>query len=284
VWTDPAGIRHDCGAVPAFDEEIRGFYERYAEAERLKTDFRVEAARTRELIERFLPPAPATVLDVGGGPGGHALWLAELGYEVHLVDPVPRHVEQATAASQDASRPLASAIVGDARQLEHADDGVDALLMLGPLYHLTEAHERARALAEARRVLRPRGAMLAAAISRFASALDGLRKGLLLDPEFEAIVERDLRHGQHRNPTRHERWFTTAYFHHPCELRSEVAAAGFQEVEVLAIEGLGDWLPNLDDWLDDTDRRELLMRTLRRLEREPSLLGGSPHLMAVGRA
>lgn len=270
--------------MPAFDEEIRAYYERYPEAQRLETDFRMEAARTRELIERFLPPAPATVLDVGGGPGGYALWLAERGYEVHLVDPVPLHVEQADAASRDAGRPLASATVGDARRLDHADDSVDALLLLGPLYHLGEADQRARALAEARRVVRPGGAMLAAAISRFASALDGLSKGLLLDPEFEAIVERDLRDGQHRNPTRHERWFTTAYFHLPDELGGEVAAAGFHEVEVLAIEGLGEWLPDLDDWLDDTRRREVLMRTLRRLEREPSLLGGSPHLMAVGRA
>jgi ubiquinone/menaquinone biosynthesis C-methylase UbiE len=271
-------------AVPAFDEEIRAFYERYAEATRLETDFRLEGVRTRELIERYLPPAPATVLDVGGGPGGYALWLAERGYEVHLVDPVALHVEQADAASQDAGRPLASAAVGDARRLDHADGGMDALLMLGPLYHLTEAEERARALAEARRVLRPGGRLLAAAISRFASAIDGLRKDYLRDPDFEAIVDRDLRDGQHRNPTRHERWFTTAYFHLPDELRSEVAAAGFHEVEVLAIEGVGDLLPNLDDWLDDTDRREVLMRTLRRLEREPSLLGGSSHLMAAARA
>ena len=270
--------------MPAFDDEIRAFYERYPEAERLDTDFRLEAARTRELIERFLPPAPATVLDVGGGPGGYAVWLAEQGYEVHLVDPVPLHVEQATAAAQEASRPLASAAVGDARRLEHADESVDALLMLGPLYHLTEADQRAQALAEARRVLRPGRPMLAAAISRFAPVLDGLRRGFLLDPEFEAIVERDLRDGQHRNPSRHPRWFTTAYFHLPDELRREVAAAGFSEVEVLAIEGLGDWLPDLDDWLDDVHRREVLMRTLHRMERELSLLGGSPHLMAVGRA
>jgi ubiquinone/menaquinone biosynthesis C-methylase UbiE len=276
-------IRQDCDAVPAFDDDIRGFYESYAEAERLDTDFRLEGARTRELLERFLPPPPASVLDVGGGPGGYALWLAERGYEVHLVDPMPRHVEQAKAASEDA-HPLASATVGDARRLDHPDAGVDALLMLGPLYHLTEADQRARALAEARRVLRPEGPILAAGISRFASALDGLRTGFLHDPQFEAIVERDLRDGQHRNPSRHPLWFTTAYFHLPDELRSEVAAAGFREVEVLAIEGIGDWLPDLDDWLDDAQRRELLMRTLSRLEREPSLLGGSSHLMAVGRA
>ena len=156
--------------------------------------------------------------------------------------------------------------------------------MLGPLYHLTEPGDRARALAEARRVLRPGAPMLAAAISRFAPALDGLARGLLLEPGFEEIVERDLREGQHRNPTRHPRWFTTAYFHVPAELKRELDDAGFRRVEVLAIEGPGECVADLDDWLSDRDRRELLMRTLRRLEGESSLLGASPHLMGVGRA
>jgi hypothetical protein len=72
--------------------------------------------------------------------------------------------------------------------------------------------------------------MLAAAISRFAPALDGPRSGFLLDPGFEAIVERDARDGQHRNPSRHPRWFTTAYFHRADELASEVASALVHEV------------------------------------------------------
>lgn len=156
--------------------------------------------------------------------------------------------------------------------------------MLGPLYHLTERCDRARAVAEARRVLRPGAPMLAAAISRFAPALDGLARGLLLEPGFEEVVERDLRDGQHRNPTRHPRWFTTAYFHEPAELKRELVDAGFGRVEVLAIEGLGEYVVDLDGWLTDAERRELLMRTVRRLESESSLLGASPHLMGVGRA
>jgi ubiquinone/menaquinone biosynthesis C-methylase UbiE len=270
--------------MPPLDEEIRAYYDRGEEAARLETRFRLEGARTRELLERFLPPSPATVLDVGGGAGAYALWLAARGYQVHLVDPAPLHVEQARAASGTASRPLASVALGDARELDRGDGSVDAVTMLGPLYHLTEAEDRARALSEARRVLGPGAPLLAAAISRFASVLDGLRLGLMLEPEFESIVERDLRDGQHRNPTRDPRWFTTAYFHLPAELEGEVNDAGFHDVEVLGIEGPGDWLPDLDDWLADAARRELLMRTLRRVEREPSLLGASPHLLAVGRA
>jgi hypothetical protein len=48
---------------------------------------------------RFLPASPAVILDIGGGPGGHACWLARHGYEVHLLDLSPLHVEMATVAS-----------------------------------------------------------------------------------------------------------------------------------------------------------------------------------------
>jgi ubiquinone/menaquinone biosynthesis C-methylase UbiE len=270
--------------VSPLDEEISAYYETGEEARRLDTLARVEEARTHELIQRSFPPPPATVLDVGGGTGAYAFWLAERGYEVHLIDPIPLHVERALERSRQAPRPLASAAIGDARSLDRPDDGVDAVLMLGPLYHLTDRAERVRALAEARRVLRRGGALLAAAISRFAPAIDGLRKEYLLDPDFEAILERDLRDGQHRNPARRPGWFTTAYFHLPTELGPELTDAGFSEVEVLAVEGIAELLSDLEAWLDDAAHREVLLRTLGRLEREPSLLGATGHLAGIGRA
>jgi ubiquinone/menaquinone biosynthesis C-methylase UbiE len=241
--------------------------------------------RTRELLSRLLPAPPATVLDVGGAAGAYALPLAAEGYEVHLVDPVALHVEQARAASAaQPDAPLASAEQADARELPFADESADVVLMLGPLYHLTDAADRARALHEARRVLRPGGLLAAAAITRFASTLDGVAQGFLLEPGFEEIVERDLAEGQHRNPDAHPGWFTTAYFHRPDELEREVASTGFDVRAVLAIEGAVGAAAEthaLDAWLDDPVRRDVLLRAIRRVEAEPSLLGASPHVLAV---
>jgi SAM-dependent methyltransferase len=269
----------------ADEREIAAYYDRGEEQGRLGDWGRLEFMRTRELLSRLLPAPPAAVLDVGGAAGAYALPLAAEGYEVHLVDPVALHVEQARAASAaQPDAPLASAAQADARELPFADESADVVLMLGPLYHLTEAADRARALHEARRALRPGGLLAAAAITRFASTLDGVAQGFLLEPGFEEIVERDLAEGQHRNPDAHPGWFTTAYFHRPDELEREVAAAGFDVRAVLAIEGAVGAAAEthaLDAWLDDPVRRDVLLRAIRRVEAEPSLLGASPHVLAV---
>jgi ubiquinone/menaquinone biosynthesis C-methylase UbiE len=248
------------------------------ERDRLKAGTsRIEFARTTELLGRHLPPPPAAALDVGGGPGAYASWLANAGYRVHLVDPVPLHVEQASEAS--AGGTLFTASLGDARHLEDGDDSYDVVLLLGPLYHITDRDERVAALAEAGRVVRPDGVVVAAAISRFASLLDGLMHGYLSDPTFHSIVERDLADGQHRNPSDRQEWFTTAYFHRPDELAAEMEDAGLVFDALFGVEGPG-WLAG--SW-DDPSGRDDILRVARALEREPTVIGVSAHLLAFAR-
>jgi ubiquinone/menaquinone biosynthesis C-methylase UbiE len=224
------------------------------------------------------------VADVGGGPGRYAVWLAERGYQVHLIDPVPLHIEQAAAAAK--IRPmasLASAEAGDARALPLSDQSVDVVLLLGPLYHLTERGDRLQALAEACRICRTGGVVIAAAISRFASTLDGLRCGYLEDAAFAAVAAADRRDGQHRNPTGNPAYFTTAYLHRGEELASECEEAGLIQEALLAVEGPAWLLPDLEARLADAHRRMVLLDALAAIEAEPTLLGVSAHLLSVSR-
>ena len=239
--------------------------------ERLREGYsRVEFERTKEILGRYLPSEPARVLDVGGGPGVYAEWLADQGHEVRLVDATPLHVEQAL----ERARGRFSAVLGDARALEEADGSCDVVLLFGPLYHLLDREERLTALREARRVLRRGGLVAAAAISRFASLLDGLFNQYLDDPEFWSIVERDLADGQHRSATG---YFTTSFFHQPDELADEVEGAGFVLEGLFGVEGPG-WL-----LLDRAESYEDILRVARAVEREPSVIGASSHLLAIGR-
>ncbi len=276
------------GERPALDADVLEHYTSSTrpEDERLRRGpGRIELLRTQELIRRHLGErAACEVLDVGGASGVHAAWLADDGHHVHVVDPVPLHVQQASARGNRATAPF-TASLGDARQLEQADESVDVVLLLGPLYHLVERDDRVRALTEAHRVVRPGGVVVAAAISRFASLLDGVAHGWL-DPEFSAVVDADLASGVHRNPTGREEWFTTAYFHRPEELVEEAHAAGLHVDGVFGIEGPAYWAirreaGRLGD-VSDEDLR-LVLAAARAVEEEPSLIGASPHLLLAAR-
>ena len=263
--------------VGMLSPEILEYYERGGEHQRLTAGTgRLEFLRTWDVLTRVLPAAPARIVDVGGATGVYARPLAEAGHAVRVIDPVPDHVAAAGAL------PGVTAVVGDARSLPEPDGSADAVLLLGPLYHLPEPADRLAAWREAARVVRPGGVVVGAVISRFASMFDGVAQGHYADPEFVSIVDRALADGVHRNPGARPRWFTSAYFHRPEEPAAEAAEAGLAGVRTVAVEG-PMWLTGtrLTDSLADERLTAIMLDMLRRVEDEPSLLGASSHLLTI---
>jgi SAM-dependent methyltransferase len=254
--------------------EIREYYERGGELDRLTEGAgRLEFLRTWDILARVLPGPPARILDVGGATGVYAAPLAAAGYQVRVVDPVPAHV----AASNEI--PGMTAVQGDARELPGPDASENAVLLLGPLYHLPDRAERLAAWREAHRVVRPGGVVVGAVISRFASLFDGVAKGYFAERGFAGLVEGALADGVYRL-----RWFTTAYFHRPEEVAGEAAEAGLVDVRTVAVEG-PVWMTGqrLTDVLGSPDLTAVMLDMLRRVEHEPSIFGSSSHLLAIGR-
>ena len=156
------------------DARMRAYYAQGKEQDRLAVPKgALELERTKEILQRRMPPPPAAVADIGGGPGRYALWLAELGYTVHHRDLMDLHVDQLQAVGN----PSIQTAAGDARHLDLPDSSVDAVLLLGPLYHLPEREDRIQTLKEARRIVRADGPVFVAAISRWAPRLDGVARG-----------------------------------------------------------------------------------------------------------
>lgn len=266
-------------------EVVKEYYSHGGEAERLETgQWKVEKARTENILARFLPKPPATIVDIGGGAGAYALPLARQGYDVYLIDLVPLHIQQAKdAAKNQPKHPLKACMVGDARKIDLPDSMADAILLLGPLYHLPDKNDRLKTISEAFRILKPGGLVFGVGISRYASFMNGIIYGMLNDPEFASIVKEGMLTGYHKNPTNKLEYFTTAYYHQPDELKNEFATAGFNQVDVLGVEGPGWLMPHFDTEWENKDMQKMLLNFLEIMEKEPTLLGVSAHIMAVGR-
>lgn len=266
------------------EAEVLEFYENGAEIGRLERGLGVvEAYRTKELLLRFIQPG-MTVYDVGGGVGYYADWLADLGCRVTLFELAPSAVRYALE-HQKVSYPACAA---DARRLPAGDSSCDALLLMGPLYHLLEKESRMEALWEAKRVLKPGGVLAAAGISKFSSttwalstyraANDFLDDGIYMD-----MLRGELATGGHHRPAQYPNFIAEAYFHTPEKLEDELKKAGFVVDALLAIEGCIWFTPELNAKWEDPAARGRLLELLRLTESEPSILGFSPHFMAFAK-
>jgi ubiquinone/menaquinone biosynthesis C-methylase UbiE len=200
--------------VDKFQKSVISHYDsRYTEQERLLGGSGpLEMVRTLDILKRFLPNPHATILDVGGAAGVYAFPLSDQGYKVHLSDLTPRHIEQAKERAKKESKQLMSMQVGDARKIVQPDKSVDAVLFFGPLYHLVKKEDRLKALREAHRVLKNGGLLFAVGITKYASLFDGVARGFITDSSFTKIIQKDIETGQHRSPSNHPHYFTTAFF------------------------------------------------------------------------
>jgi SAM-dependent methyltransferase len=262
-------------------DAMREYYELGDEAGRLSASAqgRLEFERTQEIVLRALPPAPAVVADIGGGPGAYALWLARLGYRVLHRDIMPLHVRQVTEAAEGGA---IDSRLADARSLDIADASVDAALLLGPLYHLEEESDRLLALREAARIVRPGGPVFGAAISLWAARLDGILRLRLYEtyPNILTMVDTAERT---RILTPLFPGSFTAVTHRPEQLRDEVTAAGLTVTDLVCVEGAGFMVGDLDDRMADEQAWQVVLESARATERVPELLGIGPHLLVTAR-
>ncbi|MET0424020.1 MAG: class I SAM-dependent methyltransferase [Actinoplanes sp.] len=257
-----------------FDTRVTDYYETQDEGERLRRPGLGDLIRLRswDVFDRFLPAPPARIADVGGGPGVHAAHLAARGHDVVLLDPVPRHV----AAARALGVPAAEA---DARRLPLADASMDAVLLMGPLYHLTDPADRRRALTEAQRVLRPGGTLIAEVITRHAWVMEATLRGLLDDEEVWAEFERIDRIGLTQDPAGFPAGGFWAYLQPAGEFHAELADAGLTGIRLVTVEGFAHLLPGLPALMRDQPAE--LLRAVRLTESEPSMLGVGPHLFGI---
>ena len=257
------------------DPLLEKFYSLGKERNRLNSAM-LEKDRTLRILAKEIPPPPLTVYDIGGAYGVYSYPLAQRGYKVHLIDPIPIHIEQAKKYGKNfPSIQLKSLTVGDARNIEKPDESADVILFFGPLYHLTSSSDRLKALKEAYRCLKKGGLLFATAISRFQTYLEKMHHGTIIS-KFK-VVEHDYLTGMHQS----ENSNMCIYFHSPQAFKAELGECGFKSINLLGVEG-PVWHPELLQKLQKEPKEwEKLLDFLELIEKEESIIGASAHFIAI---
>lgn len=281
--------------MKTIDTAVLAGYNAGIEKNRLRTGIGlIEFERTKEILLEELPKPPAVIYDIGGAYGEYAWWLASLGYEVHLFDLSETNIAMSAELASEYPRvKLASAMVCDARSVPRPDRSADAVLLMGPLYSITEYEERILALKESSRLLKNDGILFSAALTPYSVLVprlavyhkDDTEKWRELDdPAVISMIERALEDGCYINPEKKiAGGLGSTHLHTAKALREELSMGGFNTVTVHGVMG-GAWLaPNLDELLANEETKAVLMKTVRMLDTHEEIIGLSGHLLAVSR-
>lgn len=281
--------------MKTIDAAVLAGYNAGIERNRLRTGIGlIEFERTKEILLEKLPEPPAVIYDIGGAYGEYSWWLSSLGYEVHLFDLFETNIKMSgELAAEYPGVALKSAMVCDARSIPRPDKSADAILLMGPLYSITEYDERILAVKESCRLLKDDGILFSAALTPYSVLVSRLavyreddtkKRKELDDPAVISIIERALVDGCYINPERKiANGLGSSHLHTAKALREELSHGGFNTLSVHGVMG-GAWLaPNLDELLKNEDTRKLLMKTVRMLDTHEEIIGLSGHLLAVSR-
>lgn len=259
--------------------DIERFYNKASEETRLNKGLGVfEFERVKSLIEKHLNNSPCKILDVGGGTGKYAEWLTKKGHEVHLIEPVDKHLLTAQSRSNSLKNKF-SVHKGESRSLDFSSNYADVIILHGPLYHLQKQEDRALTIQEAKRVLKKDGILLAFAINNTASTIAGLLSGLIHKKSFLEMCKLELSSGIHNPPEDFPWLLAEAFYHKPEKLREELIREGLVPSDAYAVEG-AIWLDkDFFSNMQNAKRRCNLMELLEATENDKSLLPFSPHYM-----
>ena len=264
-------------------KELDAFYNKASEETRLEKGMGIfEFERIKELITLHLSKQNSTIIDVGGGTGKYAEWLAKKNHTVHLIEPVLKHIQLAKKRANKLKNPF-SVTVGEAKNLPFKDQIADLVILHGPLYHLQKREDRVAAIIEAKRVLKKGGIILGFAINATASTVVGLMNGMLHANSFFEMCKEELTTGIHNAPKDFPFLLADAFYHKPAELKEEFLAQNLKLINLFAVEGM--------IWLDQEYFANMLdkkkSKTLKALQNltqnDEYLLPFSPHMMIAVR-
>jgi len=273
-------------------DKVKMYYSKFNEWDRLEIPSgKLEFELTVPIITGHLPQN-AEILDLGGGPGRYTITLAKLGHKLHLADLSPtllaiakQKISELKEIDEISAGNIKSINEVNALDLSlYASSSFDAVLLFGPLYHLTNENERLRCLREVKRVLKPGGLVFAAFIPRL-SGIMGIIARMFMSPEQVDVktLECVLEMGVFNNMA--DVGFQEAYYPTAEDVTSMFNDCGFDEVLLRSVRGWGhgreaEILGLVDE---EPGKYRALIELINKTACEPGIIAVGSHAVYVGR-
>jgi SAM-dependent methyltransferase len=260
--------------------DIADFYNHSLESENSRLErHQLEYDLTWRYLKRYLPQR-GSILEVGSATGVYTVELARLGYSITAVDMSAVLLEECRRRlSETGLDQHVRLILADARQMEKiTKHDFDAVLLMGPLYHLVLENDRNKALEHAYIRLKKGGVIFSAFISRFGILGDLLKK--MPDwIEDEVEVRSFLDHG--KRPDDYSRGGFRGYFARANEIAPLHEAVGFKTILLAGIEPVISADDVSYNQLEGA-RREYWLNLFEEISTYNSIIGASRHMLYIG--
>lgn len=260
--------------------EIIEFYRNYDEDNRLvRSRARSsEFLTTLEVLKKHLSGCRA-LIELGAGTGRYSLYYAEQGMEVTAVELVPEQAQTIRQKAQDKRLSNLTVYCQDARSLSNwTDASFDAVLCLGPLYHLRSKSERSTCLAECVRILKPGGVLACSYINKYAAIAYYCKLNMFLGKELLQIIQS----GDFSSKAGIDRFMDISCFLDPAEMEKELSAFPLKVIDHVGVDGIHALLEEAIEKMDEPTWDAWFNYHLS-ICRERSILGYSSHGLVVGR-
>ena len=266
-------------------DKIRNYYRYFDEQNRLMSSNsgRLEFETTMDILHEFLPEE-GKILDLGGGAGAYSFPLSDEGYFVYLADLSEELISKAKEHGKELDSPLASYDVVNATDLTAYDDEqFDAIILLGPLYHLLESSERMHCVSEVNRVLKKSGIVFASFIPRLSGSIALLDRYFNHPDQVNAeTLKQAFKSGKFNNMT--DAGFQEGYYPSINEIEELFSANGFEKKLLRSLRGFGyekeDALYKLEK--EDREMFEMTMRLLNETSQDRAIIEMCGHAIYVG--
>ncbi len=261
---------------------VEAFYDDNVKSEWLRLEkHRIEYEITRRYLDIYMPEE-SRILDVGGGPGRYSIYLASQGHNVTLLDLSSKHISFAKVKAEEQGVQLEGFIHGNALELDHHIKGrFDAVLCMGPFYHLTDEIQRHIVIDKCVNVLKPGGILFVSFISAFAPIIDMIKgyPHMILD-EKDRLLDY-LKDGTNvvseENPG-----FTNAWFENPANIESIMKKYPLEKLIITAIEGMLSPNEGIINSLPE-DCFNAFIELSMKLSTDPMTWGSCEHMLYIGR-